>query len=113
MKCDKIAINKLEKSDINGNYLFSDNKNYYFDTKMRNSIFLKDKEEPSLVVSFDCYYKYFNELITVCKNSQNKPSILYFGNDYNNEIFSFGNENMEYVNQPVADFNYNTISGLV
>ena len=88
MKCDKIAINKLEKSDINGNYLFSDNKNYYFDTKMRNSIFLKDKEEPSLVVSFDCYYKYFNELITVCKNSQNKPSILYVGNDYNNEIFN-------------------------
>lgn len=32
--------------------------------------------------------------------------------NYNNEIFSFGNENMEDVNQPVADFNYNTISGL-
>ena len=43
MKCDKIAIKKIETNNIKGNYLFADNKYYYFNNFARNSVFLKDK----------------------------------------------------------------------
>ena len=87
MKCEKIAIKNLENNDIKGNYLFADDKNYYFDNTMRNSIFLKDKED-DFIASFDFYYNYLRELLTVCKGAKNKPSILYVGNDFKSEEFT-------------------------
>ena len=54
-KCEKIAIKKLEKSDVKGIYLFADKKKYFFNQKMRNGIFMKDKNETALVESFNFY----------------------------------------------------------
>ena len=85
MKCDKIDIKKLEKNNITGNYLFSDNKNYYFHNYVRNSVFLKDKSAEQTIEKVDCYYEYLTSAVSVYKNSQNKPSVLYFGENYENE----------------------------
>ncbi|MBQ8425520.1 MAG: hypothetical protein IJX17_05825 [Clostridia bacterium] len=85
MKCEKIAIKKLEKNDITGNYLFSDDKNYYFYDFLRNSIFLKDKETKFNIEKVDSYYDYLTSVLNICKTAKNNPSVLYFGNKFESE----------------------------
>jgi len=82
MKCEKISIKKLENNNIPGNYLFADEKNYYFNKYVRNSLFIKDKDAVVDTEKVDCYYDYLTQVVNVCKGSQNKPSVLYFGNNF-------------------------------
>jgi len=67
MKCEKISIKKLENNNIPGNYLFADEKNYYFNKYVRNSLFIKDKDAVVDTEKVDCYYDYLTQVVNFLK----------------------------------------------
>ena len=88
MKSNIIKINKMNKNNFSGNFLYKDEKNYYFDKNLTNCMFLKDKSLKNQQVPCISFYQHINEHIEICENSKNKPSILYVGNSFQNEKFS-------------------------
>lgn len=82
IESQKIEIKKMVENDITGNYLLSDNTNHYFNDRLSNIMFLRESTCTEDIGKVHCYYEYLTELIKICKNSKNKPSVIYVGNKF-------------------------------
>lgn len=99
--CVKLSLRKLKKYKFEGNFLYKNEKTYFFADRIYNTLFINESEKSNPENLKNEIENYFVEFFEACGMMKTCPSILFFGEPENKQkyIDALGNNYVEITNK--------------
>lgn len=111
-KFDIISKNDLPKFEFKKNYLFTEKDKLYFYERFNNMAFVVNEKFKNKKTRIkENFNQYIKELMKVCENSINKPSMVFVGETPTNQVYeSLTLDNIDDINKPNGIFQIDNLS---